>query len=106
MEIKVITDGTPTTTYLFEGDDVMYSFKWFTDREEFLKLYKEETGICSASIIGIPDSYWGEKEIDAGDFVSLLFFPKGYEEVGRVLILKNCRIYITNKGNTIDVIAC
>jgi len=101
---KIDQVGRPMT-YLREGEEVYYKFVDFKNRVEFLERYnKTIEGRGSVSIAGIPDEYWGKKEIEAGMFLCIYYGKRS--ETPNCLIEQNATIFIMQGGQTIDKIHC
>ena len=92
-------------THLYEGERIQHNFVNFSDRKEFLEKYNEIVkGLGCAHVIGIPDEYWKDKEIEANMFLCIYY--GNLNELERCIILQNATIYVMQGGQTIDTIHC
>jgi len=109
MEIKIVEhEKTKETfemsykTHIFEGENIRHEHIYFKDQEDFAKKHKERTDFLSGNMIGIEDDLCNtEKEKMCGQFI-LIYYDKNNER--KYIIIRNSKIFITNKGQTIDTI--
>jgi len=92
-------------THLYEGGRVRFEFIDFENKNDFLEKYKNLVeGIEEAHVTGIPEKYWGDKEIEPNTFLCI-YYNKG-DKLERCIILQNSIVYIMQGGQTIDTIHC
>lgn len=95
-------------TSIFEGDNVTHERVYFESRKDFIEKYNMKTKGLTGCVVGVPDDYWfnteekDKKEKDEGYFIFIQYVLNG----GNVefIVVMNRAIYITNRGQTIDVI--
>jgi hypothetical protein len=78
--------------------------QWLRQEEE-LELYKKHCGGLHGSAIGLPDNIWDAE--DEGKYQNsflALFYNRGQEL--QFLIIMFSKVFITNAGQTVDVIIC
>jgi hypothetical protein len=112
MEIKIVrttreNEDVGFQTIIIEGFNIHYEFIEYENRADFIMKYNNATRSRAegGKIIGVPITFWNEteKDIEPGEFV-YLFYSIDERIFNGWMICKNCTIYITNKGNTIDKI--
>lgn len=103
MEIKIINHNE-NETFIFEGYDIVYHFYSFKNQNEFLEYWgKISETDNDIRAIGIPTEYWDDmKKCDIGTIIELFFYDNKDER--KLIIVRRSKIYITNKGQTIDII--
>lgn len=105
MEIKVMhrkNENEFYKTYLFEGENIYHFFETFEDNEDFIKKYNFHTNnnTTDGTVIGVPGELWESDSKNKKGTILFIFFINGYEL--NFIVLMNSRVYITNKGHTID----
>lgn len=110
MEVKVIQQTKSlhyggNQTHIFECIAVTHEIIEYKDRENLLGIYSDRTaGINGFYVLGIPGHYWetDAKDLDPGQ-VLLISMDRGQEV--ELILCKDCRVYITTKGQTLDTIS-
>jgi hypothetical protein len=105
MEIKVIhrkSEKEFPKTFLFEGENIRHYFGEFKNKKEFVEKYNFERHTFSGHVIGVPEELWKEEgEERAGTYFIVWYNIPNIDEL-RFVFVMNSRIYITNKGQTVD----
>ena len=110
MEIKICQqtkefENSGFQTILFESSSVNYEHIRYETLSQFNILVKSRTANYNLHMYGIPDWMQEEKlpqnECSSGYFLLLSFLDDGDYSF---MVCKNCVIYITNHGQTVDKI--
>jgi hypothetical protein len=113
MEIKIqqttkTIENGGLQTHIFEAaDSITHEEIFFESKEAFQKLYKsriEDAGKEVGNVYGIPDWYWKGQECTQNESGSFLFIEFWNDKIKmyQFIVAKQCYVYITNKGQTID----
>lgn len=106
MEIKIVQlqkeENDGFKTFIFEGRDICHKVLYYKNRSEFTDLYNRESGNGGIYQIGIPNTFWdkSDKEIASGDVLIFKFIND--KSIDCVIFCKDCNVFITNNGKTID----
>lgn len=112
MEVKICQqtkefENSGLQTSIFEAESINYEFIRYENLPQFNALVRSRTGDTTLHYYGIPTWMREEKlqknECESGNFL-LLSFLDNTEKDYSYLVCKDCVIYITNKGQTIDKI--
>lgn len=110
MEIKVLEkikydEKAGFKTYIFEGHGIVHEFIDYKDLSELRFLVKSRTVQEHTMEMGFPFEWWDEGNDDKkeGSFLLMQFIDDQSKDI-KFIVIKNCDIFITNKGNTIDII--
>jgi hypothetical protein len=110
MEIKIIQrskdiENGGYQTHIFEADEVHHELIYYENRERFRILYKSRTGDRRGMSFGIPSNFWDDDkpEIISGFFLLIDYWKEDTKTID-FITCKDCEVYITNKGQTIDKI--
>jgi hypothetical protein len=109
MEIKIRTseiiqgldNDHNVETFLFEGNDIHYQWKLFTNSSKFVEMYNNIGVSFIDCQIGIPTWLWDEESDKSGHFL-VLSYRSGEDE--KQIVVMNAKIFITNHGQTVDII--
>ena len=107
MEIKIKHRKTEKEFYknfLFEGDNIYHYFGEFRTKKEFIEKYNLEARNLNGHVIGVPEDIWKEGEDNKGGTFLAIFYNKPNSDELKFIIVMNSRVYITNKGQTVDAI--
>jgi hypothetical protein len=110
MEIKVLEtikndEKAGFKTYIFEGYGIVHEFIDYKNLSELRSLVKSRTVQEHTMEMGFPFEWWNECNDDKkeGSFLLMQFIDDQSKEI-QFFVIKNCDIFITNKGKTIDTI--
>ena len=110
MEIKIKQntqqfENGGLKTHILEGSNISYEFVYYENRERFSILRKSLVFDYNFDI-GIPFAWFNEEkeisEFDPGHFLLITYLNS--EGLEASVVCKDCLVYITNKGQTIDFI--
>lgn len=111
MEVKIIQQTKSLAyggkqTHIFECKAVTHEIISYFDRDHFIKIYNDriDSSLNDKYVLGIPETFWRDdkKEIGKGELI-LVSMDRG--EVVENILCKDCKIYITSKGQTIDTLS-
>lgn len=85
---------------IFDGDDIYYGEHRFESKNDFIKQYNDLNNNMMGRVLGVPADMWNEKTDDRkGAYIYLNYEKDG---VFMFAIIMNSKVYITNKGQTVD----
>ena len=106
MEVKIIhprnRDGLVVTN-LFEGDNIYHYYIPFSNKNDFIEKYNFETNHeLNGTVIGLPEDIWkSDGDQYRGTFL-VIFYEK--DQQLNFIVTMNSKVYITCKGQTVDVL--
>jgi hypothetical protein len=101
MEIKVISNETEARKVnIFDGDEIYYHEYQFKDKNDFKEQYKKLTGTLTGHVLNTPDDIWKDDLPERNGSFICMNYEK--DDVYMFAIIMNSKVYITNKGQTVD----
>jgi len=112
MEIKIVdcplVEGQhERETFMCVANDIKHKRVYFESLEESVSKFKKLTEELEGGVLGLVDYYWDNRKKDEtvpekGYFIFCTYKDKNDEF--KYIAFKNRKMYVTNKGTTVDVV--
>jgi len=92
-------------TSIFEGNNVTHERVYFEGKEDFINKYNDKSKGLTGCVVGVPEDYWFNTKSEGKEEGYFIFIQYVLNGGGiEFIVVMNRVIYITNKGQTIDII--
>ena len=92
-------------TNLIEGDKITHERVYFKSKEDFINKYNEKSKGIDGCVVGVPEGFWFSNkplDIEEGCFIFIQY--RLNDSKIEFIVVMDRVVYITNKGQTIDII--
>ena len=108
MELKIVEvahteEQHDFKTFICQADDIRHERVYYDSKDDFINKYNKITKDLTGGVIGIPDEYWKGENVKAKGYFIFCLYQDKHDEL-RFIVFENRKMYITNKGTTVDVV--